>query len=57
LKVPDISTWDKVTSIATAVGGVALARGETSGTKRQQLAEAKTLGDGIHILVYWAGTG
>ena len=25
---------------------------ETSGTKRLQLAEAKTVGDGIHILVY-----
>ena len=27
---------------------------ETSGTKRLQLAEAKTVGDGIHILVYRA---
>ena len=27
---------------------------ETSGTKRLQLAEAKTVGDGIHILVYEA---
>ena len=25
---------------------------ETSGTKRLQLAEARTVGDGIHILVY-----
>jgi dihydrofolate reductase len=25
---------------------------ETSGTKRLELAEAKTVGDGIHILVY-----
>lgn len=28
---------------------------ETSGTKRLQLAEAKTVGDGIHILVYRPG--
>ena len=27
---------------------------ETSATKRLQLAEAKTVGDGIHILVYRA---
>jgi dihydrofolate reductase len=29
---------------------------ETSGTKRLQLAEAKTVGDGIHILVYRPST-
>jgi dihydrofolate reductase len=28
---------------------------ETSDKKRLQLAEAKTVGDGIHILVYQAG--